>query len=472
MALEDTALWSEVQAVLYGTTQYRYYHWTIEVVANGVTYTSSKVVSIDLERQYDKNYSDKVMVIATFPKGTYQHLIVPFKDNLLCTLKGTPIGATSTQPDLSVPLPVQQMRGTLVDNASEIMEGNDPNVQDVTSANMIGVQYARIQLVDLTLEQVRMKGVGGIYRQTTPANVLKTVMVTSLKDLKLGADATPAGVDMVDPDNTTARDHVVIPHTTSFLDLPDNIHNNCGGVYSTGFGFYLQNAMWYVYPSYNIKRFDTAKKTITFINLPKNRFPESERTYRTTPNQTIVLVTGDTKSTDNTEGTILNKGNGVRYTDANTIVNGGFGTAQNNVFQVQRAKNNSEFNVEPRSTGLNNIPVSPDRATANGYTQMSKMALTGGRHMQITWENSNPALITPGMPCKYVYTVNDQTLEAEGVVLGSHTFITMQGKGLADSRHLSKTVVTLFIDKSTPWAANEPTADTSLMTSTSTNTAA
>ncbi|HWT40613.1 MAG TPA: hypothetical protein VN081_05110 [Dongiaceae bacterium] len=469
MALEDTAIWSEVQTVMGSKTAYKYYHWTLQILANGANYNSMKVISIDLDRNYETGYSDKVMVTAMFPKGSFEHLIMPYKDNLLCTLKGSPIGDISTQVNTSAPLPTQQMRGTLVDTGSKVMEGNDPYVQDLISANISGLSVVRIQMVDLVLEQARMKGMGAIYRNTTPGNALRVSMLNALKDLKLPADQAIKGIDMVKEDNITSRDHVHIPAKRSFMEIPDHIHYNCGGIYSTGFGFYLQNAMFYIYPSYNIKRYNQAKKTATFINLPKNRFPQAERTYRTTPNQLIVLITGGTASVDHTESLILNKGNGIRYTDANNVLEGP-GQASNNVYQIQRSKNNSEYVGEKRSTGFNNAPVSDQDITVNGYVQMSKMALQGGRHMQATWENSDPSLITPGMPCKYVYLVNDQVMESEGIILRAQTYSHMQGKGLTDDRHVSKTVVTMLIDKSVPWADDEPQVDTSVMTSTSTPT--
>lgn len=470
MALEDTALWSEISGVYNDTkTVRKYYHWTLEVIANGAVYESLKVISTDIDRDYVGSYADKIMVVAVFPKGTFEHLIMPYKDNLLCTMKGTPIGQVTGEVSTNQPLPSQQMRGTLIDTGSAILDGNDPYVQDIKAADLNSFSVVRMQLVDLTVEQLRMKSVGGIFRNTKPGDALRTAMLHAISDLKLTKDQTPAGVTMVDPDNTAVRDHIVIPSDRSFLDLPDHIHHNCGGIYSTGMGFYLQNTMWYVYPAYNIKRFNKAKKTITFINLPKNRFIEAEKTYRSTPNQTIVLVTGDTASLDNTESMILNEGNGVRYTDANKIIDG-FGKAANNVYEIQRAKNNSEFIVEKRDTGYNHVPVSRKRITSNGYVEMSKMSLRGSRHMIVTWENSDPSLIEPGMPCKFVYLVNDKVMETEGLVIGAHTYTHMKGKGLSDGRHVSKTAVKLLVDKSVPWIDNEPAADTNLMTSTSTPT--
>lgn len=463
MSLEKTALWSEFLAIISGGSKPVHFHWVLQITANGVTYESTKVMSIDLIREYDKNYSDEIMVEGLFPSGTYQHLIMPYRANLLCELIGSPLGEVTGAQQTSQPMPSQKMRAMLIDTKSQVIDGGMPGTANLDAMNLTDLTRVRFQLVDLTLEQVRMKSVGGIYRKTTPGDAIKHIMVAALADLKLNTDDTVVGLDMVEPDNTQPRDHIIIPHGTRFVDVPDLIHNQWGGVYSTGFGFYLQNAMWYVYPTFNIKRFDKAPKTLTFINLPKNRYPELERTYRTTSAQTIILVTGDTSSKDDSEELIHNQGNGIRFTDAKRVFSGEMVDVKNNIATAYRAKNNNEYLSELRTNGLNNAHMSPSKITDNAFREMSTLARRSGRHVRVTWEHCDPSLITPNIPCKYMYLVHGQVMESEGVVLAVHAYTYLDGQGLTTEQHGIKAVITLFIDKAHPWIEDEPGVDTSVL---------
>ncbi len=226
------------------------------------------------------------------------------------------------------------------------------------------------------------------------------------------------------------------------------LQHKIGGIYPTGLGMYLFKQHWYVYPLFDLKRFDQTTKTLTLINVPTNQMPGIERTFRKTANQIIALVTGEVKHKDLTEAMLLNQGNGVRFLDSRRVIdNFADTTAGENKAVVMRAENNSEFVTDERTSGLNNVQTAGSRITANKFAEMSKLARRTGSELQCLWENSDMGAIYPGMPVKYMYIRDNRIHELKGTVLGAQHYIQTHGKGMTDTRHRTDTALHLFVER-------------------------
>ena len=264
------------------------------------------------------------------------------------------------------------------------------------------------------------------------------------------------GVDMYPPNNTTPQKNIVIPHGLPFFDLKSFITQKCGGIYNAGCGFYFQRNTWFVYPLYDLTRYAKDSKTITFINVPKNKFPGIERTFRKTANQLIAIVTGDVRHYDLTNQRQLVEGNGVRFTDARNIING-FSTTENNRTMLLRANNNNEYLAQERKDGLNNVQLSPNRITSNTFNELSRMASRNGCYVELVWENSDPGEISPGKPAKFMYCVKDEVFETVGVIHQAYHHTGNSQPGFASARHITKSVVLLFLKNELEWDEQETT---------------
>jgi hypothetical protein len=211
---------------------------------------------------------------------------------------------------------------------------------------------------------------------------------------------------------------------------------------------YLYRQIWYVYPLYDLTRFDESIQTLTLINVPTNQFPGVEWTFRKTASQIIALVTGEVKHFDRTEAKMMNEGNGTRWLDARRVVDGFADTsAGENKATVMRAENNNEFLSETRNSGLNNVTMSTARITANKFAEASKLAQRAGAEIQCLWENSDMGAIFPGMPVKYLYIKDDRVQELTGIVLGADHYVQTHGKGITETRHRTDTVLHLFVSR-------------------------
>jgi hypothetical protein len=451
MELRQSPLWQEISAIAFEQSGLPpIYSWKAEFLAGTKKVVPMKVVSISVTRDFRTAYGDQIVLEVFIAAGDFVYDIYANRQNLLVTLsrEGRLRGADASTltPDIGS----QQFRATLLDEhtSSMTVEGLRNAAHSKQALNTIDILTVKFQICDLALERIRLHSVGGIFNDTTPSEVLNYVLTSVSTQLGLDDSNAIQGVEMVDSPNTDKYKHIVIPHGTKFPDVPMFLHHKVGGLYPTGMGLYLFRQSWYVYPLYDLTRFESTLKTLTLINLPTNQLPNVEWTYRRTANQIIALVTGNVKHFDLSESKLLNEGNGVRYLDARQVVDGFADTDQGeNKAVVTRAANNNEFVTDERLSGLNNVVTSGVRITANKFSELSKLAKRTGAEIQCIWENSDMGAIYPGMPVKYLYIKEDRVHELFGIVLGADHYVQTHGKGITESRHRTDTVLHLFVTR-------------------------
>lgn len=449
MELRESPLWQEIKSIAFDSKEPpAIFAWRAEFLANKKKIVPFKVVSMEIFRDFRGAYGDEIILECMIPAGDFVYDIYPYRQDLLVNL--TKQGAqrsTDTaagEPDIEA----QELRATLMDDYSVTVEGLLNVAHSKQALNTVDILTVKFQLLDKALERVRLHDCGGLFRDTKVSDVLQYILTSISNELDLDETNVIKGVEMVDSPNVDPYKHIVIPHGTKFPDVPVFLQKKVGGLYPTGMGLYLFKQHWYVYPLYDLTRFDNTTKTLTLINVPTNQLPHVERTFRTTANQVIALVTGDVKHSDKSEAAMLNQGNGVRYLDARRVIDGFADTSQGeNKATVMRAENNNEFVTEQRESGLNNVVTSNAGVTANKFGELSKLASRAGAQLQCLWQNSDMSLVYPGMPVKYMYIKDDRIHELKGVVLGAQHYVQTYGKGITESRHICETALHLFVER-------------------------
>lgn len=452
MELRESPLWQEIQSIAFTDQPMPpLVSWKAEFLIGNKKFVPFKVVSVDIFRDYHNSYGDEIVMEVMIAAGDFVYEIYPHRQDLLVSLTREGRQRTTDSPLPTHDIEAQQMRATLIDDHSITVEGLRNVAHSKQALNTVDILTVKFQLLDLALERARLHSVGGIFKDVTPAEVLKYSLTTVSDEMDLDEVNKIKGVEMVESPNTDKYKHIVVPHGTKLVELPMLLQHKIGGIYPNGLGMYLYQQRWYIYPLYDLTRFDSTTKTLTLINVPTNQLPGIERTYRKTANQTIALVTGEVKHIDKTEAQLLNEGNGVRYMDSRRVVDGfADTTAGENKAVIMRAENNSEFVTDERNSRLNNVTVSSSRITANKFAEMSKLARRTGSELQCLWENSDMSAIYPGMPVKYLYIRENRVHELKGIVLGAQHYIQTYGKGMTDSRHRTDTALHLFLTRERP----------------------
>lgn len=447
MPFESSVFQREVKEIIDAGIKSVFFRWEATLHANGRDLEAYYVDNVELNRNYLKNSFDEMFVTINVPPGNFEKYFVPYKDSLEITLRRIPLSEAGNMPTDNAAVASYRYRATLENGASGVVAGKDPSLQNITAANNANVKAVTLQLMDPVVEQVRLKTIGTIFRNTNAANAIRVALGKYGKSIKNAEkEVAIKGVDVAPNYIEEVRDHIVIPHMTKLVSFPDYIHQFHGGVYNGGFGYYLQEGLWYLYPPFDVTRYPKSKKTLTVLNVPAERFPQPERSHRVTPTQVIILATGDVKHVDETESQQLNAGNGVRFADANRLFTQ-FAQTGGNKAIASRGDNTAEFVYENRPTKVNNAQASPDKITDNYALERGRIASRAGSYIQLIWEASDPSLLQPGMPVKLMYLENDRSQEIYGCLIGAHTHNDPINQGVKERKFMSKTVITLFIDR-------------------------
>lgn len=441
MEIQDSSLFREIQAIRDSDAKPVHYTWRAQIHVQDQTFEALKVMSVDNLQDYEENFGDEIILTAMIPGGTYAKRIYPNQSKMDITLIRYPIGEVDGSIDESQAPQTERFTATLLDKGSPLIEGQGDGMSE-EQLNLTNVFEISFQLVNKALEQVRMISVGGIFRYTTTEDVIKDTLTRESQAIRVEGVRMPQGVDMVKASNQEKRDHVIIPQGTRLVDLPAYVHLECGGVYSSGISYYMQGDFWYVYPLYDVTRFNTASRTLTVINVPENKMPGSERTYRQDGRNTVVLATGKVQFRDDSDQQQLNAGNGVRFADANNFMEG-FADTKNNKSVLSRGANATEMLATARPNGMNQVRVAG--ITANPFVEYSRLARRQGSLLSFVWENSNPAVVFPGMMAKVLWLQEGEIQEAYGVVLKAHHYHALKGQGYTSTRYGCTSSITLFV---------------------------
>lgn len=448
MDIRESALWSEIEDVFDSGEKPVHFRYRCVVHTPEGDLTDVQVISLDVTREYRSAYSDEILIRISIPHSDYIKQLYPHRDQLTITVLKEPLGELSNSDDYDKLMQTDIYRAVLGDMSNPALTGGSKH--DIDDKEMERAPYDEIdlQLISRSVEKIRMSSTSGIFVNMYTDDVLQGLLSLSCSGDRLGLDRKESivGVDVVEGDNRKERYYTIIPQGTPLIKVPDYIQNEQGGVYLYGIGFYIQNRIWYVYPEYQLNRFEEEPRNLTVVNVPNGRFPGAERTYQTDGQRTLVLATGEMVQIDTSESTQLNFGNAVRFARSDLIM-GGSRIVDGDEVTMLGDRLMMEVSATPRKTGLNFAPMSGRRITNNLFREVSDLSPRLGTYMQFTWENSDPDRLYPGMPVQYLTMKGEEVTRLYGVVSGCDFSVQMTGTGRNNARHTCTSVVTLFLEK-------------------------
>ena len=454
MDILDSSLGAEIRRVMKDATNTTFF-WDAEIhCKEGLTVKVFKLLNIDFICDYTNNFTDEVTCRLAIGGGDYAYDVYPNMATLEITLFKTPVNEVGGGSTEGGRVETQRYTATIIKPQNPVIASNAFNQPDKNALNLTNMLEIDFQLIPKAVNQFRMRNFGGIIRNSTTEDAIKAILTSESKLIQVDADAAPVGVQMVPGNNKTKRDHIVIPQGTRLVDVPGYIHSRCGGVYNAGFAYYFLNNTWYVFPPYNNVDFAKAEKTLTLIRVPPNRMPGNERTFIKDGATVTAIVTGEARTKNETESLMANEGNGVRFSDADKMMED-FVKTKGNRATAGRGGTNSEFTTIKRPDGLNNIRSSDNRITSNPFVEYSKLAFRDGIQMGLSWENSDPTLIYPGMPVKMLFMEDDEIRQTYGLIIHAHHYVQTLGSGFQTNRHQITTNLVVFTKRQIDYGSDE-----------------
>lgn len=457
MEILDTIVTKEIEEIR-RTGQVSIAHgWTLLVKANGKEIKALYLNSVALSRLYTMNFADELIVEAVFVNGDYEQDIVPYKDQLEVTLIKTPYSSNlqgTADPTKSVVTNVYKAQ-LLTGGSSSTVAGDSPLAVNKGGASKFAVSVVKIQLLNPVVDSIRKVTFGTVFRNVRAIDAIRFVLTKIARPTTADDAVNIRGVQALMDGQEEVREHIVVPHLTPVIDVPRVIHQNVGGIYPTGFHYYLQNRIWYVYPLYDYQRFGKERRSLTVIKIPANRMPSMEKTFRWTDSQVIALTTRQTKHIDMSESAQLNDGNGARFVDANQMMEMykvGGNKAVANAKEVV-----SEVVADPRADKSDMVMAGTSIITDKWNIEYSELARKAGAVIQTVWENAAIELLYPGMPVRYIFMDGDVSKEMYGILHAVETIETPTTVNIGDRRFQTNALLTLFVQRSAPLKEYNPT---------------
>lgn len=413
---------------------------------NGNDIPAMSVDYVDTLRNYLKDRFEVITLGLKLGKGTYETLVVPYQTNIEITLRYIPLMDKGVTEDKGQGIKSQRYKAKLINGSSSTLEGNSLGSNNPVALDKVAMATPEFQILDPVVEKLRLFTFGSILRSTSIPDAVRGVLSLVSENASKDARAGFRGVDISSTVNTAIRKHIVIPPNTPFVNVLNVIHDKADGIFNSGLAWFYQKGIWYVFPPYNHQRFSKETRTLTVVNLPANKYPNPEKSYRTIGKSVIILSTGEVKHQDRSEEMLLNLGNGIKFADANTFFTSRV-KVEGNKATFDKSKNVSSFAFEQREDGKNLIRESEARITGNMNAEYSKLAARNGGLLQCTWENANIDLLTPGMPVKVLYMEMDAPKEILGTLIGVDCQNAPVTPGGGEKSYRPTAALTFFVER-------------------------
>ena len=402
------------------------------------------VIQMSRYRDYIENFAQLFTITIVTTLKEYEELILADASTLKMTVRLYEVSKNGSMSAQYYVNPIEfTYKAKIIDIASDQLAQNNPMINNTQMGNLAMKQFS-LQLIEPGFESVSIRTVGGAFRNVAGIELMKTLLTRYSTDDEVDVVTAVQGVNVVAGYSEVKNEQIVLDHMTPLVKAINKIDENSGGTYPTGFSYFLQSNLWYIFPPYDLTLFNKATRTITVVNLPKDRLPTLEKTYFNSETKLIVLSTRDATYTDNREANTFNAGSSIRFMDANRLMDG-FGEIKDNKFLVNASLNVNEVTLDTRKDGANILRPTQTRITSNKNSELSKLAKQRGFYFQLIWENSDDSLLFPGMPAKILFLKDNKPASATGTLIETETIWTPAEKNFKATKLTRTTAMTFFV---------------------------
>lgn len=411
-----------------------HFTWTAEILIGNTVIKAHALKEFARIADYVKNKFDVIHTTLMVTNTIYVGDIIPNKDSL--QIRITRHGRAREGGILS---------GARSDSHTFdafMLKKGSPSLAGGTEGGAMGEMGAfaeiRFQLLPRGLTEFRLVEQAGVFRNVTMTNLLKGLLTQPLQSLK--GKSLP--VTVAEGDNTRTFRQFVIPTGIKLIDLPTYIQIE-RGMYSSGIGYYLDNAGWWLYPLTDFNRFNKVKRTLTIVYVDNEEMVGNDTSYFHNGDNLVILV-NNPSYTDSSEAALNNIGNGIRYVQQSNLLDQ-FRDHVEGEGIVPPGRNIRQSVAEKRPNGLNNFITPVTKFSDNPFLHMSNISPALCGKLSATWAFSRPDLLYPGMPVKYLYKDKGEVVSRTGTLTGHVSQTTSKQSSTTDNRYITGTTLTALL---------------------------
>jgi hypothetical protein len=444
VAIKTSSLYQEIKEIIARGGNGTIGRWEAIFLVNGEEIKADQVTQFRVNANYAEFFAPQISLSFMLSGALYRNKLYRNRRDLRVRMTFTNVMEVGESDGNTRPIETYEYRAVLANEDDQVLQASSIAETNPANADLGSFQEYHVDLLNDVVFQLRTKLIGGVYVKQTTASVMRTLLTNLTQGVKVSADIACLGVDLIKPDNTEVRDHVIIEHGVRLVDLPKYLQRKVGGIYNTGLGAFYHKRHWYVFPLYDVTRFKNSKRTLTIANIPSREFPHQERTYKIDGGHVYIIATGDTKHVDRSERDQLNQGSGTRYVRSKTVFEG-FAEVKGNKAFIDRSKNGNEYLADKSPTNLHYTPVSGHRVTDNHCEELTALAKRRGSVVQTVWENGYIGCLHPGMPVRLLYMHGETIRQIDGCLLSAESVSIAAGTMARSVKHQTTVVLSVFV---------------------------
>lgn len=349
---------------------------------------------ISIDQNFEANYMDDIELVVSMHPAEYVKLIEHHQD-ITISLKFLYIDHITNQSSISKLPEIYQYKG-IIKNTKDLSkqfhissyQNKDTSPQyDDQIASRINVVF---QLLEVNAYNLRHQQFNGMFSKVTVKQVIEYI-TAAYGIVKLS---------LIEPDNTTVYDHIIIPPGHDFSSLFTYLQNRYG-VYFKGLTYYYTNGVLYIYPPYEVN--PNKPKSLNLYNVPQNQYAGLEG-YHTYKNEDIHVVSNTPTDTINlSELGQEEVGNATSFIRADTMLD---------MFQEYKGsrgvdiknKNTVTAETTTKKGMMKNLYYQKYRnPTINIFKETSRLEAINATVLVLGWVHSTWFEIEPGHKTIYHY---------------------------------------------------------------------
>lgn len=444
--IDNTPLWEDIISVIKVNDRNRNAKVSATFHTEKEDFPALKVLMMENKRDYYGSTGEYSAIAVYLPVGDYVYRLLPFRDHLEINVKM--IFMTEGGEESLEDSPTEFLYKALIDFKTNSFPSSESiSNRTLRELNNLPPITVNLELQDRCEEPLRLKMIDGVYRNVTMEQMLRGTFIHEANKIKVDGKPIIQVLELDKPDNTEPVANLLIPQGVFLRDLPGYLQEKSRGVYNAGIGSFFQRYMrkpsWFVYPLYKKTRFDEDRTKLVIYAVPEDRMPAINNTYRSEGKIIYIAATGEKKMAENSRNPDLNKGTGFRMADAEAFMLKPVKILEEGIQAVRRSLNH-EVASQSRKDQMNSGQI--HSSSSNAFMKYSELQSRDFSGVSVLWSNSNPDLLYPGMPVKYVYMDRGEYVEAKGTLVTAYTIIKLLGNPLEGTGHSISTQLHLFIE--------------------------
>lgn len=448
MSTDNTLINREMEAVRASGTG-AHYLIKAQLLVNKKWVAPLKLDLYNVERDYERGYADIRTLSFMMLLGTYTFDVIPYRNDVQVDVTYVPVGENGGGQRSNARAITRRFKALVMDPSDAAMSTNVSTQATRDQLDNQPPKQVELQLVEECVYDLAMRSIGATYRDMTAHEVLMRVLNDTLSYMDAKDEKRILSVNTIGTPNTEKRKQIPIRHGKKVGEVATLLQEKEGGVFSAGLGCYLQNQHWYVYPLYDTSHASKQNRSVTIYCVPGDRFDGSERTYRETENRLVILASGDAASLTTTANNNVQSGNGVRFLDARSLLNG-FAVNNGNRLLVDKASHLFEMAAKQITDGVNNIQWSGKGISSNPFVHYSALARMNGQIVTVQWRHGDAELLNPGDLVDFYAIAEGKINRYKGVLLGTQESRQAAEPGLVVTRHHGVVSLKLFVENQAP----------------------